>query len=162
MATNSGPVGKIVQMKSIEPLDLHLQLLYNSLMANAEKDGFFNSTKPVASVSPGRPWSPGLVVIHNRGGRQFVEPAWLDMPVWIGDLFTTNSNTVVAIEFIIGGRVGINKDSCVKIVSERSVADDHVEIKKIIQRLPGMWAKMAKLKEPLEIQTNGGVLGIKG
>ena len=49
-----------------------------------------------------------------------------------------------------------------RIVSERSVADDHVEIKKIIRRLPGMWAKMAKLKEPLEIQTNGGVLGIKG
>jgi hypothetical protein len=26
----------------------------------------------------------------------------------------------------------------------------------------GMWARCGELKEPLEIQTNGGVMGIKG
>ena len=91
-----------------------------------------------------------------------MDPGWLGMPVWIGDQIITDKNTVLAIEFIIGGRVGINIDSWVTIVSERSVADSTISVKKIILRKAGMFAKMARLKEPLEIQTNGGVIGIKG
>ena len=30
------------------------------------------------------------------------------------------------------------------------------------QKAGGMWTKVGALKEPIEIQTNGGVMGIKG
>ena len=163
MATDNSPVGKIVQIKQVH-LDLNdEQLRYDALMANAVTNGFFKSTRPAPVMGwGGEPWKPGITVVHNRGGFQFAEPAWMGMPVWIGDGLITGQNTVAAVEFVIGGRVGINKDSWVKVATERSVADAHVDLKKIILRKAGMWAKMAKLKEPLEIQTNGGVLGIKG
>ena len=124
-------------------------------------NAFFESTRP-APVPPDPNWKPGLKAVHHRGGFQFMDPGWLGMPVWIGDQIITDNNTVLAIEFIIGGRVGIERDSWVTIVSERSVAETTISIKKIILRQGRMWTNMAKLKESLEIQTNGGVMGIKG
>ena len=58
--------------------------------------------------------------------------------------------------------MGINRDAWVTIVSERSVADTTIDLKKIILRQAGALYKMYRLKEPMEIQTNGGVMGIKG
>lgn len=157
------PVGKIVQLKERihEPLQHKLQEMYHSMITDYALDDFFGSTRP-APIPPDPNWKPGVKAVHHRGGFQFMDPGWLGMPVWIGDQIITDKNTVLAIEFIIGGRVGINIDSWVTIVSERSVADSTISVKKIILRKAGMWAKMARLKEPLEIQTNGGVYGIKG
>ena len=98
---------------------------------------------------------------YQRKGQPWYA-GFLDMQGQLHDKFKTNATTVAALEFIIGGRVGINKDSEIEIVTERSVADAKVNVKRIILRKGGMWAKTAKLKEPLEIQTNGGVMGIKG
>jgi hypothetical protein len=160
------PVGKIVHLKEYihEPLQHKLQEMYQSMILDYSLPGaqeFFGSTRP-APVPPDPKWKPGVKAVHHRGGFQFIDPGWLGMPVWIGDQIITDNNTLVAIEFIIGGRVGINKDSWVTIVSERSVADTTIDLKKIILRKAGMLARMYRLKEPLEIQTNGGVFGIKG
>jgi hypothetical protein len=87
---------------------------------------------------------------------------YVDMQGRMHDKYKTNANTVAALEFLIGGRVGINKDSEIEIVSERSVSDSKKTAKRVILRKGGMWAKASNLKEPLEIQTNGGVMGIKG
>jgi hypothetical protein len=157
MATDNSPVGTIIQIKQVH-LDLKdEQLRYDALMANAVTNGFFKSTRPAPVMGWGEEaWKPGITAVHNRGGFQFAEPAWMGMPIWIGDGLITGPNTVVAVEFVIGGRVGINKDSWVKVATERSVADAHVDLKKIILRKGGMLARMARLKEPLEIGTNGG------
>lgn len=78
------------------------------------------------------------------------------------DQYRTDEQTVAALSFVLGGRVGINKGSVVEIVSERSVTDKTVTVNKIILRQGGIWAKVAKQTNPLLIQTNGGVMGIKG
>ncbi|MBT9584218.1 FecR domain-containing protein [bacterium] len=83
---------------------------------------------------------------------------------YIKDHFITDKNTIAALEFLIGGRVGINKDTDIEIVNERSVADGKTDVKRIILKNGSLWVKAdAKaLKQPIEIQTNGGVMGIKG
>jgi hypothetical protein len=138
------PVGKIVQIKEYrhEPLQHKLQAAYCSMVRDFTLDEFFGSTRP-APIPPDPNWKPGVKAVHHRGGFEFIDPGWLGMPVWIGDQIITNNNTLVAIEFIIGGRVGINKDSWVKIVSERSVADATIDLKKIVLRKAGMWSKTA-------------------
>ena len=67
----------------------------------------------------------------------------------------TDGNTIAALEFAIGGRVGLNKGSELRVVGDRKVARARLEA-------GGMWAKCQKLEQPLEIQTKGGVTGIKG
>ncbi len=94
------------------------------------------------------------------------QPKWfagyVDMQSQLHDKFKTNSQTAAVLEFLVGGRVGINLDSEVEIVSERSVSDASKTKKRIILRKGGIWTKASNLKEPLEIQTNAGILGIKG
>jgi hypothetical protein len=70
----------------------------------------------------------------------------------------------LTIEFLIGGRVSVNGATAVEIVNERSVADFQTGAKRSIKKHLSLWMKAdAKtLKQPLEIQTNGGVLGIRG
>ncbi len=85
-----------------------------------------------------------------------------DMNVHIGDKLRTDDNTTAGFEFAIGGRVGINKNSTVTVTGERSSKADDSNRTKIVLDKGGMWAKCDKLKEPLEIQTGGGVTGIKG
>jgi RHS repeat-associated protein len=101
------------------------------------------------------------VYVRRKGSSDWYN-ATLDQPLYLGDELKTDNNTVVAIEFLIGGRTGINKDSQVGIVTERSVQDSNLDIKRVILRKGGIFKKAAKLREPLEIQTNGGILGCKG
>jgi len=62
------------------------------------------------------------LLVRHKGGNQFV-PLSRGSPVYLGDELQTGHNTVVAIEFIIGGQVGINSDTQVTVNSERSVQD---------------------------------------
>jgi len=83
---------------------------------------------------------------------------------YVKDHYITDANTIAALEFLIGGRVGINKNTDIEIVTERSVADGKTEVKRVILKNGGLWVKAdaKSLKQPIEIQTNGGVMGIKG
>jgi hypothetical protein len=80
----------------------------------------------------------------------------------VRDHFKTDARTVASLEFFIGGRVGLNKDTEIEVVTERSVSDSQAKPQKIILHSGALWAKSGKLKQTLEIQTNGGVMGIKG
>lgn len=108
----------------------------------------------------------GLTVI--RDGKRYT--ATKDSLLQVGDVLETDKNTVVALEFLIGGRVGINKSSQVKIVSDRNVSGSQTAPRVKIES-GSMWAQTARQKanenqgqvyRPLEIQTNGGVMGIRG
>lgn len=99
---------------------------------------------------------------HNDEAKGF--PVSVNCPGYLKDHFSTDQNTLAALEFLIGGRVGINKGTEIEIVNEKSVADANVEVKRVILKNGSLWVKAdaRQLKQPLEIQTNGGTLGIKG
>lgn len=85
------------------------------------------------------------------------------MNTLVKDVFQTDANTVAALEFVTGGRVGINKNTKIAIVSESSVQEDGKPLVKRIKVQSGrIWAKVSKRKDPLEVETAGGVMGIKG
>lgn len=98
----------------------------------------------------------------TRGGRTYAadETSILQN----GDVLRTDDGTVAAIEFLIGGRVGVNSSSEVELVNERSVADGQVGAKRGVLKSGSMWLKADAntLKQPIEIQTNGGTIGIRG
>lgn len=115
------------------------------------------SIKPVegaskATLKQKRPTeaSPFAVSVNSKGFEK--------------DHFITDASTIAALEFLIGGRVAINKDTDIEIVNERSVADGKTSVKRVILKNGSLWVKAdaKSLKQPLEIQTNGGVMGIKG
>ena len=81
-----------------------------------------------------------------------------------GDIIETGKGTVAAVEFLIGGRVGMNTETQVEMTGEREVDDHGVGPKRAILKEGSIWVKAdAKtLRQPIEIRTNGGTMGIKG
>jgi hypothetical protein len=96
----------------------------------------------------------------RRGGTGPLRSLFPGAMVGVGDVISTDGNTVMALEFGIGGRLGINKNSEITITGERSVSNNSPD--KFTLSKGGMWGKVGDLKADLEIQTNGGVIGIKG
>lgn len=103
---------------------------------------------------------PNFTVI--RDGKRYA--ASQDSLLQTGDILETGKDTRAAVEFLIGGRAGMNTDTQIVMADERSVVDGEVGTKRAILKEGSIWVKAdAKtLKHPLEIQTNGGTLGIKG
>lgn len=156
-------VATLVQLRydtGANPRARAAQAQYDALMAVKVRDGFFNSSVPAPSIDDAD--ALGILVTHRRGGMEVTEPAWLQMPVFLGDILVTGPLVVSSIEFVIGGRVGINSDSAVKVAGERWVEDARSDLKRIVLRKFGIWEKTKRLKEPLDIQTNGGIVGIRG
>jgi len=87
-----------------------------------------------------------------------------NMPLALNDRVCTGPDTLGLIEFLIGGRVTVNASTEVVINSERSVVDVNTPVgRTIINTLAVLvgWDNRT-LRRPLEIQTNGGTMGIKG
>ena len=97
-------------------------------------------------------------------GRFMRMKAYSNMPLYVGDIVYNGTGIVSLIEFFIGGRVGINSSSSVVIVAERLVKNFHKSPLRTVLQNSSIWIKdeCKNLKHPLEIQTNGGVFGIKG
>jgi hypothetical protein len=87
-----------------------------------------------------------------------------NMLLEIADRVCTGPDVIVAIEFLIGGRVSVNVSTEVVVETDRSVVDVNVAPGRAgvltFSRLFKLDAKA--LKQPLEIQTNGGTMAIKG
>jgi len=130
--------------------------------------------KPQAPGQPPGPYLPNQVarlyeiaggpVYVNRAGRIF--KAKKDEKLFVGDKISTkqSSGGVAALELMIGGRVGIKRDTEVQLVNVGEVQDvDGDRLRQIVLKSGGVWAKFTKAERPLTIQTRGGVLGgIKG
>lgn len=121
--------------------------------------------EPVLRVQSIRPINPGKAAIlqQRHAGESQAYQVSENSTGYIKDRYQTDPNTVAALEFLIGGRVGINCDTQIEIVNERSVADGSA-VKRVILNNGSLWVKAdaRALKQPIEIQTNGGVMGIKG
>lgn len=105
--------------------------------------------------SSGNVENVAAVVIRNHRGTE-AAVAHTGQLLYVGDVLRTGPETLLALEFLIGGRVSVKSSACVEIASERSVTE----------KISG-WANpfkrmLAKPREPLQIQTNGGTIGIKG
>ncbi len=82
----------------------------------------------------------------------------------IGDQIKTGKNTTAGVEFLLGGKVGVRADTTVELLDDGEVQSsrswkDNFFLKGHI----GIWQKFNRPLRPVNIQTNGGVLGgIKG
>lgn len=106
----------------------------------------------------------GALVFRGQMNSQTVAVAKENMLLELGDQVCTGPDTLVLIEFLIGGRVGVDANTEVVINSERSVVDLNTPAgRTIVNTLKALvgWDR-SRLKQPIEIQTNGGTMGIKG
>jgi hypothetical protein len=83
-------------------------------------------------------------------------------PIGKGDRIETGVNTVAVLELDLGGRAVIKKESEVEVLGERSVKGIRKSPEGFRLTKGGVWAKCGQMKESIEIQTTGGVMGIKG
>ena len=115
--------------------------------------------EPVLRVQSIQPVDPKgqTQLLQKRADDAKGYPITINTTGYLQDHFSTSGNTLAALEFLIGGRVGINQSTEVAVTTERSV--QCLTLKK-----GSLWVKAdAKtLKQPIEIQTNGGTMGIKG
>lgn len=121
--------------------------------------------EPVLRVQSIQPVDPKgqTQLLQQRANENQSFPVTVNATGYVQDRFKTSRNTLAALEFLIGGRVGINQNTDVEIVNERSVVDS-LEGKRLVLKAGGVWVKAdaKSLKQPLEIQTNGGIMGIRG
>ena len=119
------------------------------------------------------PWQLAEVVeIKSLDGRSpvvleiFRDGRWQSLsrydPVRKGDRIRTGKNTAAALELDLGGRVYIRPDSAIVVEGERSVKGIRSTPEGFRVTKGGVWAKCGQMKESIEIQTTGGVMGIKG
>lgn len=104
--------------------------------------------------------SGGNVTVIRDGQRYSVDKNTL---LQAGDIIETGKGTLVLFEFSIGGRVGINSNARVEITGDREVTSSSTGPRKLTLQKGSMWAKPAGvIDHPLEIQTNGGTMGVRG
>lgn len=105
-------------------------------------------------------------ILVTRGGKTYT--AGPGATFQIGDVIKTDKNAQIAFEFLIGGRVSVLPDSTVEIINERSAfgkSNKFGTAKLLLESgkaaveilVPG-----EKPDTPIEIQTNGGTMGIRG
>ncbi|MBS2038417.1 FecR domain-containing protein [bacterium] len=142
--------------KKLAKLTLGL-LLFAPVWAEEEAAVRVQSISKVSDSAPSK-------LIQKRPTDKDGYPVSLNSTGYVKDHYITDKNTVAALEFLIGGRVGINRDTDIEIVNERSIADGKTPTKRIKLKSGSLWIKAdaKSLKQPVEIQTNGGVMGIKG
>lgn len=100
----------------------------------------------------------------QRAGGSGWDKTKKDSAGFIQDHFRTDSDTSAALELLIGARVGIKKGSEIVLLGEGDAATvEGKKVRKIVLNKGGVFAKFHKQEKPgLQIQTRGGVMGIKG
>ncbi|HMM49792.1 MAG TPA: hypothetical protein PKE32_09325 [Miltoncostaeaceae bacterium] len=82
-----------------------------------------------------------------------------------GDIITTGSRTVASFEFLIGGRVIMNRGVSLEVVNERSVVTTgSTSVKAPVKNAPSLWLQSTSgsRNRPVELNTSSGWVGIKG
>ena len=117
----------------------------------------------------------GLTIIRPTGVTTEVKclSGWVNMMLYWGDIIQTGDDVLMSIEFLIGGRVSINRSSLALLNSNRSISPVFDETLANLPRLiyesaaffiPLMPSAakddMRKMSEPLWIKSNA--LGIRG
>lgn len=105
----------------------------------------------------------GAVVLRASSGHTTFSVAGQGTPVFLNDIIKTGPETILAMELLKGGRIGVKKSTTVQMINDGEVATlDHNGWRKVALKSGGVWAKFNSPSKPLTIQTRGGVMGIKG
>jgi hypothetical protein len=105
-----------------------------------------NSHPRSAQTKSGKPNYDGVTV--TRDGKQYrLTPTSGLQP---GDVVATDNNTLLLLEFAIGGRVALGAGATIRITGDRSFVN-----------LNGTTSASPAYDHPLEVQTNGGTLGVR-
>lgn len=86
--------------------------------------------------------------------------AYMGMATFLNERLRTDDKTQAVIQFYVGGRAGIGRNSKVEIVTMRSLENVREGALKIDSGT--FWAKFDKQEKEFRIQTAGGVIGIEG
>lgn len=113
------------------------------------------SVTEIVALDPSRP--ARLEVL--RDGRW--QPLGVAGDVESTERVRTDGNTRAAIELDLGGRIALRQGSEVEVFGRRAL-DRSGKSEGFRLTKGGVWAKCGQMKESLEIQTTGGVMGIKG
>jgi RHS repeat-associated protein len=113
---------------------------------------------------------PIAVVVEVEGPLAFVQRGdkhWRELkpwdPIFAGDKVRSDIDTLVALEFPTGGRVGINRSTTIEVISGAEIREiDRIAQERFEIKSKRIWRKLSTRKEPLEVETAGGVFGIKG
>ena len=152
----------VARIQDIKTLGNHSTAPYNPITGQ-----FYQLAPASAFESWEKDWkthiAAAIVMRRTRGAPVKIAVAKVNMPLEVGDLVVTGPDTLLLIEFLIGGRVSVNRDTRITIVNERAVADEGgLTMQRWLHKNGALWFKHNRLKEPLEIQTNGGTMGIRG
>ena len=85
--------------------------------------------------------------------------AYSGMPTFLAERLRTDKLTQAVLQFDIGGRAGIGRNSSVEIISPKDV-ENYTPGLKVNSGL--FWGNMDRLEGSYQIQTAGGVIGIEG
>lgn len=100
-----------------------------------------HTEEPVLRVQSIRPVAPETAVLqHRRAGEVRAYPVSENSTGYLKDHYLTDPNTVAALEFLIGGRVGINSNTEIEVIDERSVADGS-PVKRVVLSNGSLWVK---------------------
>lgn len=116
------------------------------------------------------------IVIRTSGGKARMRHAALNDELMINDVIITGPKHSVSLEYLIGGRTALTASTLVVISGERDVTGDKQSIRRLAGDAFWLWftgdPKIGNAdiehhdhffsKPPLEIQTSGGIIGIKG
>lgn len=87
--------------------------------------------------------------------------AYMGMSTFLKERLRTDGQTQAVIQFYVGGRAGIGRNSSVEIATLKTVED--VKSGGALKIDSGIfWAKFDKQEKQFQIQTAGGVIGIEG
>jgi RHS repeat-associated protein len=118
-------------------------------------------------TNTGNGGSPRLEFRHGDNGPWYT--AYVGQDVFVDDQFRTDANSAATLDYTVGGRIGVNRSAAIQIVNEHlaKTIDNVTPQKPLNIRLNEMWARFNhdKLREnraKIEIQSEGGLMGIRG
>jgi hypothetical protein len=101
----------------------------------------------------------GPRLYSNRLKSQGWFQAYSGMRTFLTERLRTDNQTQAVLEFLVGGRAGIGRNSHVQIVTPKEVD----ELGSTLRIDAGtFWAKLDRQEKEFQIQTAGGVIGIEG
>ena len=110
----------------------------------------------VIQVRPINPASDDEPVAYIKHGSHAREPLQAGDSVRPGDIITTGTNTALEFSLAIGGRVTVKQGAKIEVTGARTVRDVSGNLTVSIPSIVNKLSRCGKLKEPIEIQENGG------
>lgn len=120
---------------------------------------------PVGGASPG-PVIASVIAIDGSlsmasAGTDTWHSARVDTNGYTNDRFKTDKNSMAALEFTVGGRIGLSKGTEVALIGPRDAKNTATGTVLSLAR-GSVWAKMAPQTQPFQIKTPSCTIGIRG